>query len=98
MNGLFLTVPLMFLRTRDTLPPPTKGFDVWPTLDDGLTALGFCGFAFCLTSAILAAMAGGGRRLPSHCDCDTANHPMLSSHYSPGGVPHSRLWLSSCYQ
>ena len=59
MNGLFLTVPVSFLRISPPDPSAPKGFfDVWPTIDDGMTALGFTGFAFCLTGAIVAAMTG----------------------------------------
>ena len=58
INGLILAVPLSVMRTR--MPPidAPKGWDVWPTIDDGISTLGVAAFGTAFTAVILAAMIG----------------------------------------
>ena len=62
LNGLFLAVPLGFMRTREpdfsAEGGDVKGFNVPPTIDDGIATTGMIGFGASLTAAIVAVMTG----------------------------------------
>ena len=57
MNGLLMTIPLGFFRSRDA-SDPEQGWLVAPTADDGRNALAAVGFMLCAHGAMISCITG----------------------------------------